>query len=131
MLAAAKVWYVAKTFPPPKTALENLERSKWKFMWPSGPEPVRRETLVQCRDSGGLGVVDIDLKCQSLLMSWLWHMIDGQERYCNYFTRYYIGRYLGINNNLRPNANLPNAFYQHVVKTYKKFKPPSSKPTHE
>lgn len=122
MLATSKVWYTAKIYPPPPAILDSLENIKWKFLWPSGPELVHRETMVQSQDSGGQAVVDIKLKCQALLMSWLWRIIEGKERIANCFTLYYIGRQLGFNNNLRPNASLPNVFYKKVVTTYRKFR---------
>ena len=67
-------------------------------------------------------MVDINLKCQSLLVSWLHKSLEGQDRLCNHFILYYIGRQLGFNNNSRPNANLPNRFYRTLLELSRKFK---------
>ena len=121
-LAAAKIWYVAKIIPPTPDIIKKLEKAKWSFLWSNKTELVRREVCCSGTDRGGLDSVDIEYKCKALLMNWTTRILTDRPSSWTCLPRYYIGRALGLRNNLSTNAETRTPFYDHTLQIYKTFK---------
>ena len=74
VMILSKLWYVATVVPPPRHYVKLVQKRAFDFLWSSRNEPVRRETMYLSVEEGGVGVVNIRLKVQSLLL-----MQPGQQ----------------------------------------------------
>ena len=68
VMILSKLWYVATVVPPPRHYVKLVQKRAFDFLWSSRNEPVRRETMYLSVEEGGVGVVNIRLKVQSLLL---------------------------------------------------------------
>ena len=64
----SKLWYVAHVFPLPISYANKIKRIAFNYIWGrKNYEPIRRSTLSLPKDEGGMGVIDILYKSQSIL----------------------------------------------------------------
>ncbi|CAB3979058.1 Hypothetical predicted protein [Paramuricea clavata] len=64
--------------------------------------------------NGGLRIINLDIKSKALLIGRVFRFLEENEAPWKDFMRYYIGRALGINDNSRPNSDIPTPFYSHL-----------------
>ena len=122
-LAASTIWRVAKIYPPTRESVDSLRTQLWKFVWSGKPELVRRETCMSGYEKGGLKIVDIEIKSKALLVGRVFKFLKktGEVLPWSVLMRYYVGRSLGVNDNLRPNCDVPTPFYRHLLGVLKEF----------
>ena len=70
-LALSRIWYVASLICMPQRVLSNLNRILFNFFWAGKRDLVRRDVVVQKKESGGFSVVSISLKVHALLIQWV------------------------------------------------------------
>jgi hypothetical protein len=56
-----------------------------------------------------------------LLIGRVFRFFEESEAPWKDFMRYYIGRALGINDNSRPNSDIPTPFYSHLLRVLREF----------
>ena len=114
-LAVSTIWHTAKIYPPSRMIIDSIQSSVWKFVWSKKPELVRRETCMSNYSDGGLHIVNV--RCKAVLIGRLFGFYDPDERECPWHQRirYYAARLIGINDNSRPNSDIPTPFYSHFV----------------
>lgn len=129
-LAVSTIWHVAKIYPPSRAVVDSLQSSIWKFVWSKKPELVRRETCMSNFSNGGLRIVHVDLRCKALLIGRLFRFLDSSQQVCPWqeMMRYYVARFVGINDNTRPNCDIPTPFYSHFLRVLREFSVDSSQP---
>ena len=65
----SKIWYVAHVFPLPISYANKIKMIGFNFIWArNNYEPVKRFTLSLPKHEGGLGIIDILYKSQSILV---------------------------------------------------------------
>ena len=65
----SKIWYVAHVFPLPISYANKIKMIGFNFIWArNNYEPVKRFTLSLPKHEGGLGIIDILYKSQSILI---------------------------------------------------------------
>ena len=129
-LAVSTIWQAAKIYPPSRMIIDSTQSSIWKFVWSKKPELVGRETCMSNYSDGGLRIVNVDLRCKALLIGRLFRFYDPGERECPWhqMMRYYAARLIGINDNTRPNCDIPTPFYSHFVRVLHEFSVDASQP---
>ena len=120
-LAASKVWHLAKIYPPTRMAIDNMTTALWKFLWSGKPELVRREICMSDHAVGGLRVTDIALKCKCLLIARAFKFFDQNDAPWKSLMQYYAGRSLGVNDNNRPNSDIPSSFYNQLLRVLREY----------
>ena len=69
IIILSKVWYIAHTYPLPKKYSNLINKEIFPYLWNSKYNPIRREVLYQSKLSGGLEIINIFFKAQSIMSS--------------------------------------------------------------
>ena len=120
-LVASTLWHVVKIYPLTRECINSLQSEIWKFVLSKKPEWVRRETCMSDYLNGGLRIIILDIKSKALLIGRVFRFLEESEAPSKDFMRYYIGRALGINDNSRPNSDIPTPFYSHLLRVLREF----------
>ena len=70
-LGLSLFWYQATIFSVPKTVIHEINKRLFNFIWNKSREPIARTSIVQPRSRGGLGVINMTAKINSLRVIWL------------------------------------------------------------
>ena len=65
----AKLWYVSHVYPLSLSYANKIKRLTFHYLWGKRFEPIKRTTLTLPKHEGGLGIIDIFYKSQSILAS--------------------------------------------------------------
>ena len=65
----SKVWYIAHTYPLSCKYSKLINKEIFPYLWLSKYNPIKRESVHQCKYNGGLGVINVFYKAQSILAS--------------------------------------------------------------
>jgi hypothetical protein len=68
----APIWYAAQTLPPPETCTRQLKTAISWYLWRGAMFRVRLTTLQKTKTQGGWGLLDVTVKCQTLLLRRMW-----------------------------------------------------------
>ena len=66
ILAFSKLFYLARVLVVPKWVLRRVNQAIWPFLWGSKMETVSRNTFFCPTKEGGLGLINLPLKCDAL-----------------------------------------------------------------
>ena len=76
----SKVWYIAHTYPLPSKYSKLINKEIFPYLWLSKYNPLKRDNVHQCKYNGGLGVLNVLHKAQSILVStFLKQFLNSQE----------------------------------------------------
>ena len=68
-IVLSKVWYTAHTDPLPNKYSKLISKEIFEFLWKSKYNPIKRDIVYQSKCNGGLGVLNVFYKAQSILIS--------------------------------------------------------------
>ena len=74
----SKLIYALSSLPTPsKFVLNQIEKkTMYAFIWDNNPEKVKRDTLIQEYEMGGMKIVDMEKFIQSLKISWIKRILN-------------------------------------------------------
>lgn len=129
VLGLGKFLYLAKVVTPPAWALHRVNQLIWPFLWGSKIETVSRNTCYLPILSGGLNVINLELKCMALCLSSIFSTIDLQEDACFFLCKYFLGSLLApirpewcsLRDNSSPSAAQPTCFYAECLSIFSKL----------
>ena len=78
-LASSALWYTASVFPLPHWAVKQLNEKLWHFFFNGKGPPISRAQAKLPYQEGGLNVLDIEKKCNSLFLTWLAKLIAPEQ----------------------------------------------------
>ena len=64
----SKLIYVASVLPIPQNVAKSITQMIFKYLWNGRYDPIRREALYLPKESGGIGLFNIMIKCNSTLV---------------------------------------------------------------
>ena len=70
-LVVSQIVYLATALYVPKTFIQSLEKTMYNFLWGSKREKVKRSICINSVEQGGLDMIDLKSKLQSLKLSWI------------------------------------------------------------
>lgn len=119
ILGLSKFFYLAKVLIPPKWVISRINQLVWPFLWGSKIETVSRNTCYLPDISGGLNVINLELKSVALCLSSVISTINLPEDSSFFLCKYFIGGSLAslrsdwsfLRDNLTPSALRPSPFY--------------------
>ena len=76
-LILSKIWFLAQVIPVPQKVIIDLERLVLDFLWGARHTRVRKQVLYLPIKQGGLGLIDITTKIQSLHLRWVGKLLDN------------------------------------------------------
>ena len=65
----ARLWYISHVYPLPIAYANRIKRLTFHYLWGKRYEPIKRTTLTLPKQEGGLGIIDIFYKSQSIMAS--------------------------------------------------------------
>ena len=65
----SKLWYIAYTYPLPKTYYNLITKEIFEYLWQSKLNPIKRDVVYQSKSKGGLGIFNVFLKAKCILTS--------------------------------------------------------------
>ena len=92
----------------PNWVFSKLNSLLFKFFWAGKPDLVRRDVVVQKKDSGGFSVVSVKLKVQALLVQWVKRSQESQGGWISLLTYWLFDRF-GVD--LPTILEFPSLFY--------------------
>ena len=123
-LALSRIWYVASLVHMPRWVLSELNSLLFKFFWAGKRDLVRRDVLVQSRESGGFSVVSIALKVDALMVQWVRRFQVSNGAWISLLTYWLFDRF-GVDplDVLESPVNFPLSrlppFYQGVLQAWR------------
>ena len=76
-LALSKVIHLFTALPnPPEECLKTLENICFKFIWNNKSEKIKRTTLCNNYDNGGLKMINIQYFCMAQKITWIKMLLD-------------------------------------------------------
>ena len=120
----SKLWYIAHLFPMPVLYANKIKRVSFNYIWGrKNYEPIKRSTLTMSKCEGGLGILDILYKSQSILVTSFIKLFLNESS-ITFMVEYYNFMRLGqlFNRYNSPNtvSYTGNVYYQQIVKIIQK-----------
>ena len=119
----AKLWYLSHIYPLSINFANKIKRLTYHYVWGKKCEPVRRTTITLPKNKGGLGIIDIFYKSQSILVSsflksymnenGILYMID----YYNYIR---TNRLLNVTSNSIHHSFVGTVYYRETISIVQK-----------
>ena len=79
-LLVSQIVYPAKVIRVPQTFIKSLNKIIYSFIWNSKKEKVKRNVCINRPNHGGLGMVHLESKIQSLKIAWISRLLEESER---------------------------------------------------
>ena len=74
----AKLIYALSSLPnPPKSTIDRIEKIIYSFIWDSKPDKIKRSTLVQNYETGGIRMIHTEKCIMSLKVTWVKKILDS------------------------------------------------------
>jgi hypothetical protein len=71
-LVLPKIIHILTSLPEPsKHLIKKIETLFFKYIWNNGPDKIKRETLCQSKDDGGLAMLDLRYFIKALKITWI------------------------------------------------------------
>lgn len=129
VLGISKLLYIARVLIPPKWVFDRFNKLVWPFLWGSKIETVARKTLHCDISKGGLGIIDLEVKCRALRIALVISSLEQRESKVYCLLKYFCGSKLAgikpdwahLRDNLTPTAAAPTKFYSACCKSLEKF----------
>ena len=84
----AKLWYTAQVLQPPSDCLRQITSAIEWYIWQGAVFRVPLSTLQRRKEDGGWGLIEVTIKCCTLLITRFWlqgqregAMVEGWQRY--------------------------------------------------
>lgn len=86
LMALSKIWYLAHILPMPKPVSQRVEISIGYYLWRGCMFRVGRQQLRNDPEEGGLGLIDVNLKCKALFIKSTLRISEYNNRNNNQFS---------------------------------------------
>ena len=124
-LGLSKFVYLARVLTLPEWVLARVKSLVWPFLWGSKIETIARNTCYLGLKAGGVGIINLKLKCQALQLAGMVSILDTPVDSSFFLSKYFIGRRLSslrpqwshLRDNLSPSAAFPTSFYTACLDT--------------
>ena len=119
VLGASRLWHVAKVICPPSWVHDKFKSIIWPFIWNGKMENVSRDRCCAPVKTGGLNVINFNVKCASLRLSNFLSLRDdfGSCKW-HYLARYFLSNRLAVlddrfsfSSNLFSSSDVPSCYY--------------------
>ena len=108
-LILAKLWYVAQILPIQQQVVDQVHQSMSFFLFNDKVERISLEQLYAAKELGGLGLVNVQAKCQALLAKTGYLMIQGGSKHLRYWMAVSLREHLPV---AGPRAEVSTEFFK-------------------
>ena len=120
LLIASQFVYISTAVPVPNYILKELNGLIFSFLWNSKIDKVKRSVIINEEIAGGLNMVDMDLKLNSLRLSWISKFLSDKNGAWKILFSYWTSKIGGFPLLLKYNCNTKD-----IVLLANKFKLPA------
>ena len=71
--------YLFHSLRVPKSTIDVIKKKKINILWDGKWETIKRSTLINTLDKGGIGITEVDTVIISLKTKWIKHLLDTSE----------------------------------------------------
>ena len=129
VIGLSKFYYLARVLLVPEWVIRRVNQIIWPFIWGSKIETVSRQSCYCSVSTGGLGLTNFSLKCDSLRVSSLVATISDSEDksffLCKYFAGWQLARlrpeWSTLRDNSSPHSFEPTCFYSSCLAVLSRF----------
>jgi hypothetical protein len=126
VVLCSSIWYVGSLISMPEIVLKKINKLVFKFLWNNKPELIKRETLLNDYQQGGLKVVDIKSKIESFRVRQVLQLIKGNKAKWKYYAVYWIGLQLRKYVLSFASLSIPHAeqipdYYENAIRLFRIF----------
>ena len=104
-LVTSQLVYTATAVPVPIKIIKLVNKLVYSFLWNSKCEKVKRTVCYNSETEGGLKMVDLFSKCQSLRLSWIKKYMSGEKMSWKFLFKYWTMKIGNMPLCLRFNCN--------------------------
>ncbi|MCU7801464.1 MAG: hypothetical protein KZQ70_15365, partial [gamma proteobacterium symbiont of Lucinoma myriamae] len=81
-LALPKINHLILSLPnPSKKIIKEIQNMFYNYLWSEGPDKIKRSTIVQNYDMGGLRMIEVGTFMNSLKLTWLRRILVNTNKY--------------------------------------------------
>lgn len=125
-LVLPKIIHILTSLPQMSTKMiKHIERLFFKFIWNDGPEKIKRQTLYQPKNKGGLAMIDINTFSKSLKITWIRRLNISNTKWKEIAVGLFNGltciEHFGSDFTLHLISFCHNQFWRDVFLAYKAF----------
>ena len=89
-LAMSKLWHVGAVFPIHKNVIDKFQSRAFKFVWNNKVECLKRESLYNEYEDGGINLINIECKLKAFLVLHVCKFLYGDYRKWHDFALYWL-----------------------------------------
>ena len=105
VLVTSQIIYLATAVPVPCDVVKKINKLMYSFLWGSRKEYVKRNVCINKVTNGGLDMVDLKARINSLQLSWLKKFMTNECASWKILFSYWMGKVGGIPQCLQYNCN--------------------------
>ena len=123
-VALAKIWYIASSILIPCHVIEKINKMLFSFLWGKRHECISRKSMMQSKQCGGVGILDIDNKITSIRLSHIKKLLVSAHSKWKTLAVYWFGFHLRLQepvfgSNLIPHSDVKPPFYTDLFSSFK------------
>ena len=78
--ALPKLIFALSSLPnPPKSTMDRIEKIMYSFIWEGKPDKIKRSTLIQNYEKGGIKMINIEKFIMFLKVTWIKKILDSYK----------------------------------------------------
>ena len=122
----SSIWYIGSLTSMPKNVGEKLNKLAFTFLWNNKPEALKRESLLNTYANGGLNIVDIKTKIESLFVKQVLQLIKEHRAKWTFLAVYWLGIHLREYVASFASLSIPHAeqipkYYYNALRVFRTF----------
>ena len=110
-LILGKLWYTAQLLPAPQAVIQDIEGSISFLLFQDKVERIKLEQLYADRSEGGLGLVNVQAKCQALLAKTGYTGIEAKCKHLLYWMGIRLRQYVEVQG---PRSEAPTVYFKEL-----------------
>ena len=119
----ARLWYLSHVYPLPLSYANKIKRLTFKYLWGKMHDPIKRTTITLPKHQGGLGLIDIYYKSQSILASSFikyYNNENGIKCLMDYYNNIRCAQLLNISSNPQHVSYIGTDYYKEIISIIRK-----------
>ncbi|KAK3093093.1 hypothetical protein FSP39_010992 [Pinctada imbricata] len=128
-LIISQLTHLVTVMPLPSVFLKRIESLIYKFLWDNKQEKLKRKTISQKYENGGLNLIDISTHAKTMIISWVRKLFDDTDHQWKTIPKFILNRHFGNNlllfkmnidkmENFNLSLSMITSFYKTLINTW-------------
>ena len=116
----SKVWYTAHVYPLTMEVTKRINKETFRFIWNSNRDFMKREVLYNPKENGGINLINLFTKAQSIFLSTTLKMLINSETdtLIQYYMKGKVSKYITITNSIQE-SRTSTVYYEYAINSLK------------